>query len=622
MRGAPSARVARERRRRENAWLSSTKNASAPIVTAADRRAFGVLSGRRALDVSDSDDDSPSTRGTRAMLAAELARLGGTARSPAGRAASEASELLAESQRLAKQLASPAAPPKPPSPLSARDIPAGETAELQTQGVELQTATWSARLETMEAARVEAEAEAAAWKTATLEAEAKAEAWREASLAAQDAAAAAAEAAAEAVDEEMGAAYSTETSALQQEADRRDAEIMTLTAEAERLRAEVVRLSAACEAATALATDERSARLQMEAAKRNAETEQQGSEARSRSAAEAAAARIAALEAEMQRAALRAAARTAALEAEHAAASREASANRDAEEGLRAELSSAREAVARHEEAAARAKIEGQIASEQQSRSHAALQQEAKECLARCEAEAARAKMEKQRADTLEAELAACREQSAAEVCAAAKSAREVAMADAQTELRALSIQVESLTAICMRLEDSSAPAVSGPGPGPGEIASSAVDGALQRRMVGAGARLYREGLGFAAIRTALITEHGDRAWKAAEPELREVTCVSSRQETSHQEPGRAYAQPLTSEPPPARHVLEWADKSAELQRQFKGSVAPPQILDTLKRTQGDPAQSLFCPVFNSFSPSCRDGSNEPHAGIIAEKPW
>ena len=195
-------------------------------------------------------------------------------------------------------------------------------------------------------------------------------------------------------------------------------------------------------------------------------------------------------------------------------------------------------------------------------------------------------------------------------------------MADAQTELRALSIQVESLTAICMRLEDSSAPAVSGPGPGPGEIASSAVDGALQRRMVGAGARLYREGLGFAAIRTALITEHGDRAWKAAEPELREVTCVSSRQETSHQEPGRAYAQPLTSEPPPARHVLEWADKSAELQRQFKGSVAPPQILDTLKRTQGDPAQSLFCPVFNSFSPSCRDGSNEPHAGIIAEKPW
>ena len=85
MRGAPSARVARERRRRENAWLSSTKNASAPIVTAADRRAFGVLSGRRALDVSDSDDDSPSTRGTRAMLAAELARLGGTARSPAWR---------------------------------------------------------------------------------------------------------------------------------------------------------------------------------------------------------------------------------------------------------------------------------------------------------------------------------------------------------------------------------------------------------------------------------------------------------------------------------------------------------------------------------------------------------
>ena len=293
----------------------------------------------------------------------------------------------------------------------------------------------------------------------------------------------------------------------------------------------------------------------------------------------------------MQRAALRAAARTAALEAEHAAASREASANRDAEEGLRAELSSAREAVARYEEAAARAKIEGQIASEQQSRSHAALQQEATECLARCEAEAARAKMEKQRADTLEAELATCREQSAAEVRAAAKSAREVAMADAQTELRALSIQVESLTAICMRLEDSSAPARDLPavsGPGPGETATSVVDGALQRRMVGAGARLYREGLGFAAIRTALIAEHGDRAWKAAEPELREVTCVSSRQETSHQEPGRASAQPLTLEPPQTS-VLEWADKSAELQRQFKGSVAPPQILDTLKRTQGDP---------------------------------
>ena len=602
MRGAPSARVARERRRRENAWLSSTKNASAPIVTAADRRAFGVLSGRRALDVSDSDDDSPGPR-TRAMLAAELARLGGTARSPAGRAASEASELLAESQRLAEQLASPAAPPKPPSPLSARDVPAGETAELQTQGVELQAATWSARLETMEAARVEAEAEAAAWKTATLEAEAKAEAWREASLAAQDAAAAAAEAAAEAADEEMGAAYSAETSALQQEADRRDAEMMTLTADAERLRAEVVRLSAACEAATALATDERSARLQLEVAKRNAETEQQGSEARSRSAAEAAAARIAALEAEMQRAALRAAARTAALEAEHAAASREASANRDAEEGLRAELSSAREAVARYEEAAARAKIEGQIASEQQSRSHAALQQEATECLARCEAEAARAKMEKQRADTLEAELATCREQSAAEVRAAAKSAREVAMADAQTELRALSIQVESLTAICMRLEDSSAPARDLPavsGPGPGETATSVVDGALQRRMVGAGARLYREGLGFAAIRTALIAEHGDRAWKAAEPELREVTCVSSRQETSHQEPGRASAQPLTLEPPQTS-VLEWADKSAELQRQFKGSVAPPQILDTLKRTQGDPAQLFFAVLFLFF---------------------
>merc|ERR1711960_57341 len=104
MHGAPSARVARERRRRENAWLSSTKNPSAPIVTAADRRAFGVLSGRRALDVSDSDDDSPVPR-ARAMLAAELRRLGGTARSPAGRAASEASELLAESQRLAEQLA-------------------------------------------------------------------------------------------------------------------------------------------------------------------------------------------------------------------------------------------------------------------------------------------------------------------------------------------------------------------------------------------------------------------------------------------------------------------------------------------------------------------------------------
>ena len=563
--------------------------------------------------------------------------------------AHDASELLAEAQRLSEQLASDQQPsPRPRDAalgqklraanrtleeshrnlrqgrVSSPVVAAAADLHAQLADAEQRASHWAGRTQSAERSRVEAEAEAEAWKMASLEAEAKAEAWRTASLAAEDAAQAAAAAQAEA-EEETLTAQVTELEAqngallaealahaqqlqqseakLREEAAARDEEIeamrdamraaqalsdgaemattelANMASELKSVQTENVGLNLAVTAATEMATSEREVRLQVQAAGlRASETSGHVSD------------RVAGLEASLTAAGV---ARKA-LEQWSAAA-----------EG---EVVTLRAATAKQQEELAAAAARVQMLEQQYTGVQAALvdaQLQLKQTLDPMKLEYVKTQ---DRILELEEQLEVERRQAEGAVLAATQAAREAAMADAAAELQMLAQRVQDLSTTCLELEESRhrgaqrqqqsqeqqrAAVKQEPADeeaDPYELSPSgwrvpaaepepapAVAAATRRRMLGAGGRLYADGVKFAAIRLALIQEHGEEAWNSIEDDLRQATG----------EPQRSVSEPAKEDEPDS--AMQQA--SVELSQRFPQCSAY-QVMATLRRTGGNVAQA------------------------------
>jgi hypothetical protein len=733
-----STRAARERRRRETGWGTTTQSTS--LWSDSERRAARVMTGARHLETDSDSDATPVARRRRppaeaqppspaeehAALSAELARLqdrltaraaahgsdaaaagsGGSGADSSGRPAGprrdDAAELLAEARRLTDELSSGKSPPRseddamlgqklrdanrtlaeshhnqrqsrdgggsqhgssPPAPGDPGRLAEREAVELrarladaeqresqlaeEARRQQAQVQSWAERLDSSERARVEAEAEAEAWKVASLEAEAKAEAWKTASLAAEDAAHAAAAAQAEAEEENLQARISElqeqnsqllsealahaeqlerSEAKLREEAAARDEEVAAMrdamraaqalsdgadvattelaNTESERARlagaladadAENARLQSdmagvelergrlatesegltlAVNAATEMATKEREARLKIQAeATRSAEMSE----------------RVAALEAKLTAAGVA----RATLEQRSATAEEQVVDLRATCSRLEQELSSG----TAHLQA-----VEQQRSQLQQALSGSQLQ--LKETLDPMKLDYVKTQ---ERVLELEEQLEVERRQAEGAVIAAAQTAREAAMADAAAELQMLAQRVQELSATCLELEESRRghhrhqPVASAPAPSVAPRGAAAQqelvaaprasgqpekttqqpaanpDAALHRRMIGAGRRLYGDGLPFAAIRRALIQEHDEEAWAHVEDELREIT-----------------GEPQVPAPLPGAESEESAAMQqavVQLSQRFP-QCSSKQIMATVRKTGGNAAQA------------------------------